>query len=41
MELMKQSMETDLRHGHFAPTAEAGPRYGDFHLWEAKIKAAF
>jgi hypothetical protein len=41
MELMKQSAATDLRHGHFAPTVQAGQSYGDFHLWESKIKAAF
>jgi glycolate oxidase len=41
MELMKQSMETDIKHGHFAPTAEVGRLYGNFHLWATKIREAF
>jgi hypothetical protein len=41
MELMKQSMATDIKHGHFAPTAEVGQLYGNFNLWATKIKKAF
>ncbi len=41
MDLMRQSMETDLKHGHFSPMAGAGQRYGNYHLWEAKIREAF
>jgi hypothetical protein len=41
MELMKQSRETDVKHGHFAPTAEVGQLYGNFHLWATKIREAF
>jgi glycolate oxidase len=41
IELMKKSMETDIKHGYFAPAAEAGKLYGNFDLWAAKIKEAF
>jgi glycolate oxidase len=41
MELMKRSMETDVRHGYFSPSAEAGRLYGDFQLWAEKIRDAF
>jgi glycolate oxidase len=41
MELMKKSMETDIRHGYFSPSAENGQLYSNFHLWARKIKDAF
>jgi hypothetical protein len=41
MELMRRSMETDIKHGHFAPAVEVGQLYGNFHLWAKKLKEAF
>jgi hypothetical protein len=41
MELMKKSLETDLRHGHFSPAPHLGHLYGNFDHWAAKIREAF
>lgn len=41
MGMMRRSLETDLKHGHFAPRPELGRLYGDFQTWAAKIKEAF
>jgi len=41
MEMMKKSMETDIRHGYFSPSAENGQLYSNFQLWAARIKEAF
>jgi hypothetical protein len=40
-ELFRKSAETDARHGHYAPTAQAGKLYGNFDVWARKIKEAF
>ena len=41
MELMKKSLETDLRHGHFSPAPHLGHLYGNFDHWAGKIREAF
>ncbi len=40
-ELMKQSAETDLRHGHYSPSAYREKLYSNFQVWATKIKNAF
>jgi len=40
-ELMRRSLETDMRHGHYAPAQLLGQLYGNYPEWEAKLKEAF
>jgi hypothetical protein len=46
MEISRQSLETDIRHGYHAAAPASmkamldryGPLWSNFHLWAAKIK---
>ena len=40
-ELMKQSAETDLRHGHYSPSPDKEQLYSNFQFWATKIGNAF
>ena len=40
MEVMQKSMETDIKHGHYSPAPGSGKLYGNYQVWEAKIREA-
>ncbi len=40
IEVMKKSMETDIKHGHYSPMPPSGERYSNYEIWAAKIREA-
>jgi hypothetical protein len=40
LEVMQKSMETDMKHGYYSPMPASGKLYGNYQVWEAKIREA-